>query len=1065
MKRTLLYIIIYIGVQLGLSARDLHFRGESLATALAALREVKSDYNINFIANDLEELPVHADLTGLSMTEAVKRLCQGQPVKMKIKGKDIFIQYDRSYKPRTIKLSGVVCDARTRQYLMDAKVELLSEDSTLIDSVRARQRAFYYDGSGRQVDYDMPRYSIEVPALPRHYIFRISMDDYRTVCFDYIVDRVGRRETSRNLSPFYLHKLSKTLQEVTVKASRVRFYFRGDTVVYDASQFQLAEGSMLDALLKQLPGVELKSDGRIYHNGKFVDDLLLNGKDLFKGSRKLMLENLPAYTVKDVAVYDKQTEENEWLGRTDESSQHHVIDVRLKREYMVGWIANVEAGVGLRQDETPYLARLFAMRNDERSNIRFFAKANNLNDEDVGDMIWGDGWQPDKSGKLSRNELVRVDANLMSDDKKRDYFVYVEAHHAKEWQDTRTTTQTFLPDGDTYDYGFGNMKNEEWDVSTWHRFIYKGKQLRTQATADARYRYFRNASGSTSALFSAPVEVSHQLLDDLFSPTSPRPNLRDTLINRQLRESKGTGHDIEANAGLFETKKIKGTGDFLNFGINASYKENKRQEFSRQEVRANGLSKPTLFRHQFVDTPPRSKFKLNSFVQYTFMLGEHYRQFVLGYRFSHSNRREQESIYRLDQLPSLSGEGMGERLSFSKAIDLLPSVNEYRQVFDRANSHLAHYIDNTSDLWADFKYGLGQKEWGQFYLDFRIDATLDAQRHAYERGAIDTVLHRFSPTFEFKTKPWLRTREGHHAGLEVRVRSEAPELLNEAGIVDDTDPMNIRIGNPDLRYAIRTDAVLDGNLYSLGKRMHNRIDLSYGFTHDAIGVGQIYDRTTGRRTFIPTNVNGNWDASAKHTINYSFGDGKKHSASMVTQFSYRNSVDLMSEEQGAGGKEQEITSNRSLVKSSTLSFSPKVSLALGKHTLGFSSDIAWNRYTSDRATFQSINAWQYRIGANAIVHLPWQFDLTTDLTLYGRTGYNDASLNTADVVWNARLSRALFKGKWVVMLDGFDILGQLSNVTRTINAQGRTETYTGVLPRYGLLHVVYKFQKKPRQQE
>ena len=1058
MKRTLLYIIIYIGVQLGLSARDLHFRGESLATALAALREVKSDYTINFIANDLEELPVHADLTGLSMTEAVKRLCQGQPVKMKIKGKDIFIQYDRSYKPRTIKLSGVVCDARTRQYLMDAKVELLSEDSTLIDSVRARQRAFYYDGSGRQVDYDMPRYSIEVPALPRHYIFRISMDDYRTVCFDYIVDKVGRRETSRNLSPFYLHKLSKTLQEVTVKASRVRFYFRGDTVVYDASQFQLAEGSMLDALLRQLPGVELKSDGRIYHNGKFVDDLLLNGKDLFKGSRKLMLENLPAYTVKDVAVYDKQTEENEWLGRTDESTQHHVIDVRLKREYMVGWIANVEAGVGLRQDETPYLARLFAMRNDERSNIRFYAKANNLNDEGSGDMVWGDGWQPDRSGKLSRNELARVDANLMSDDKKRDYFVYVEAHHAKEWQDTRTTTQTFLPDGDTYDYGFGNMKNEEWDVSTWHRFIYKGKQLRTQATADARYRYFRNASGTTSALFSAPVEVSHQLLDDLFSPTSPRPNLRDTLINRQLRESKGTGHDIEANAGLFETKKIKGTGDFLNFGINASYKENKRQEFSRQEMRANGSSEPSFFRHQYIDMPPRSKFELNPFVQYTFSLGEHYRQLLLGYSFSHSNRREQESIYRLDRLANADS-------SFSKEVDLLPSVNEYRQVFDRANSHLAHYIDNTSDLWADFKYGLGQKEWGQFYLDFRIVATLDAQRHAYERGAIDTVLHRFSPTFEFKTKPWLRTREGHHAGLEVRVRSEAPELLNEAGIVDDTDPMNIRIGNPDLRYAIRTDAVLDGNLYSLGKRMHNRIDLSYGFTHDAIGVGQIYDRTTGRRTFIPTNVNGNWDASAKHTINYSFGDGKKHSASMVTQFSFRNSVDLMSEEQGEGGKEQEITSNRSLVKSSTLSFSPKVSLALGKHTLGFSSDIAWNRYTSDRATFQSINAWQYRIGANAIVHLPWQFDLTTDLTLYGRTGYNDASLNTADVVWNARLSRALFKGKWVVMLDGFDILGQLSNVTRTINAQGRTETYTGVLPRYGLLHVVYKFQKKPRQQE
>ena len=1058
MKRLVLYIIIYIGFGLSLSARDLTFRGESLAYALAVLRDMQTEYTINFIANDLETLPVHANLNGLSMMDAIKRLCQGQPVKVKIKEKQIFVQYDTRYKPRTIRLSGTVCDARTRENLMDAKVELLAEDSTLIDSVRARQSAFYYDDSGRQVDFDTPRYNIEVPALPRHYIFRISMDDYRTVCFDYVVDRVGRRETWRNVAPFYLHKISKTLQEVTVKASRVRFYFRGDTVVYDASQFQLAEGSMLDALLRQLPGVELKSDGRIYHNGKFVDDLLLNGKDLFQGNRKLMLENLPAYTVKDVAVYDKQTEENEWLGRTDESSQHHVIDVRLKREYMVGWIANIEAGAGLRQDETPYLARLFAMRSDERSNIRFFAKANNLNDEGSFDLIWGDGWQPDRSGKLSRNEMARVDVNLMSDDKKRDYFVYVEAHHAKEWQDTRTTTQTFLPDGDTYDYGFGNMKNEEWDVSTWHRFIYKGNRLRTQATADARYRYFRNASGSTSALFSAPVEVSHQLLDDLFSPTSPRPNLRDTLINRQLRESRGTGHDIEANASLFETKKIKGTGDFLNFGINASYKENARQEFSRQEMRANGSSEPSFFRHQYIDTPPRSKFEVNPFVQYTFSLGEHYRQLLLGYSFSHSNRREQESIYRLDRLANADS-------SFSNPIDLLPSVTEYRQVFDRANSHLAHYIDNTSNVWADFKYGLGQKAWGQFYLDFRIDATLNAQRHDYERGSIDTLLHRFSPTFEFKTKPWLRTKDGHHAGLEVRVRSEAPDLLNEAAIVDDTDPMNIRIGNPDLRYAIRTDAVLDGNLYSMNKRMHNRLDLSYGFTHNAIGIGQIYDRATGRRTFCPTNVNGNWDASAKHTINYSFGDGKKHSTSMITQFSYRNSVDLMGDNGQQTTDNGQLPINKSVVRTASLSFSPKLSLSLGKHTLGFSSDVAWNRYTSDRSTFQNINAWQYRIGADAIVHLPWKFDLTTDLTLYGRTGYADASLNTADVVWNARLARALFKGKWVVMLDGFDILGQLSNVTRTINAQGRTETYTNVLPRYGLLHAVYKFQKTPKKRD
>ena len=231
MKRLVLYIIIYVSFGLSLSARDLTFRGESLAYALAVLRDMQTEYTINFIANDLETLPVHANLNGLSMMDAIKRLCQGQPVKVKVKEKQVFVQYDTRYKPRTIKLSGTVFDASSREYLMDAKVELLTEDSTLIDSVRARQSVFSYDGSGKEVDYDVARFNIEVPALTRHYIFRISMDDYRTVCYTYVVDKVGRRETSRYVSPFYLHKVSKTLQEVTVKASRVRFYFRGDTVV------------------------------------------------------------------------------------------------------------------------------------------------------------------------------------------------------------------------------------------------------------------------------------------------------------------------------------------------------------------------------------------------------------------------------------------------------------------------------------------------------------------------------------------------------------------------------------------------------------------------------------------------------------------------------------------------------------------------------------------------------------------------------------------------------------------------------------------------------------------
>ena len=1041
MKRIVLSLIICIGFSLNLSARDLTFKGESLATALAALRDLNTEYTINFIANDLEQLPVHANLNGLSMTDAIKRLCKGQPVKAKIKGKQIFIQYDKSYKPRNIKLDGTICDARSRNQLTGAKVELLNEDSVLIDSLTATRHYMGYYMGEKHV-WETAEFSFTVPAIPACYIFRITREDYRSVCYNYVLDRVGRREVSRNLSPFYLHKESKTLQEVTVTASRVRFYYKGDTLIYNATDLQLAEGSMLDGLLKQLPGMELKSDGRIYHNGKFVNDLLLNGKDFFRGDRKTMRENLPAYTVKDVAIYDKQTDENEWLGRIDPATQRYVVDVRLKKEYMVGWIANVEAGTGLRQDEMPYLARLFAMRQTDHSHLHIIANANNLDDDSQPNQEMQ--WNPGAANGLRRNEMAKIRFDVENRRKTWDYHGDIMMNHSTERMEQRTTSQTFLPDGDTYEYNFSQSGNEDWKGETYHDLTFKGERLMLNVYSNAKYHHFQNSSGSTSGLFSAPVEVSRQLLSDIFSSTSPRPNLRDTLINRQLRESLGTGHDLETDVTLWGTLKMKRSNDILRFSASGKYEENARQTFSRQNTSYYASQQQPLFRHQYTDLSPRRNWELSTMLGYTLPLGQGWRQLYTYYEFTHSNQRECENIYRLDRLADAYS-------SFSRPIDQLPSVSEYRQVIDRQNSHLSHFIENRHHVYVNIGYEINLKDSSELLILSNTSFTLHQQQNAYERGAINTTLRRLSPEFDFYIRPWIRKKNGDYAGVSLNIYNEAPDLLNEVAITDDTDSMNIRIGNPDLRYALRTDASLYGTLFSLNKRMNNRVELNYSFTHNAIGMGQTYDRTTGVRTYRPTNVNGNWDAYAKHTLNYSFGDGKKHSAQMVSQFSYRNSVDLM----------EEVLQS---VRTATLSFAPKLSLSLGKHTLGFSSDVAWNRYTSDRASFQNISAWQYRIGTDAIIHLPWKFDLTTDLTLYGRTGYADASLNTSDLVWNARLVRPVFKGKWVVMVDGFDILGQLSNVTRTINAQGRTETYTNVLPRYVLLHVIYKFNKQPKNE-
>ena len=78
---------------------------------------------------------------------------------------------------------------------------------------------------------------------------------------------------------------------------------KGDTIVYNADAFELSEGSMLDQLTGQLPGVKIERGGVITINGNKVSSMLINGKDLFNGDVQKAMENLPAYIVSKVKAY------------------------------------------------------------------------------------------------------------------------------------------------------------------------------------------------------------------------------------------------------------------------------------------------------------------------------------------------------------------------------------------------------------------------------------------------------------------------------------------------------------------------------------------------------------------------------------------------------------------------------------------------------------------------------------------------------------------------------------------------------------------------------------------
>ena len=201
-----------------------------------------------------------------------------------------------------------------------------------------------------------------------------------------------------------------TLQEVTVRASKVQMVWKGDTIQFDATAFNVPEGSMLDELIRRLPGVQLKDNGEIVVNGRRVDYLTLNGKDFFKGDNKVMLDNLPNYTVKSLHVYDKTTELSEYLGH-DYEKKEYVMDVRLKKEYRTGILANAEAAVGT---NARYLGRGFGLRYTDHSRLTLIGNANNVNESRKPGS--NGEWSPSNTlrGEQTRRDVY---ADLSVDDK------------------------------------------------------------------------------------------------------------------------------------------------------------------------------------------------------------------------------------------------------------------------------------------------------------------------------------------------------------------------------------------------------------------------------------------------------------------------------------------------------------------------------------------------------------------------------------------------------------------------------------------------------------------------
>ena len=271
-----------------------------------------------------------------------------------------------SWAQREVTITGDVKDGFLKTPLTDAKVTICRADSSVLDSTRMT----IYMRSDKPF---LAVYSAKVTTDANAVLVHASLKGYDDVWQRVSIE--GQKEVE--VPTIEMRKMRElNLNEVVVKATRVKMFYRGDTIVYDATAFKLPDGSMLDALIRQMPGVTLNEAGEIFVNGRKVDELLLGSRSFMRGNKKVLMENLPYYTVQNIKVYDKQSDKSKALGY-DVDPKQFVMDVNLKQEYQRGYIANVEGAVGT---EDRWLARAFALGFSDHYRFTLLGNLNNVNE-------------------------------------------------------------------------------------------------------------------------------------------------------------------------------------------------------------------------------------------------------------------------------------------------------------------------------------------------------------------------------------------------------------------------------------------------------------------------------------------------------------------------------------------------------------------------------------------------------------------------------------------------------------------------------------------------------------
>lgn len=895
-------------------------------------------------------------------------------------------------------IKGTVIDTSEKRNLYNSVIAVLRPaDSVLVSFTR----------SDKQGNFTLQKLS------PGKFIVMVTYPGYA----DYF-DRVEITNAPIDLGKISLTLKSQLLAEIVVQHKLGAIRIKGDTTEYVADSFKLAAGATVEDLLKKLPGIQVDKDGKITAQGETVQKVLVDGEEFFSDDPTIVTRGFTADAIDKVQTFDKKSDQATFTG-IDDGQKTKTLNLKLKEDRKKGYFGKLELGSnGDRYWNNNVMLNAFKGKRkfaafgimsttgktglDWREGMNYGTNNANMNtdnddniifiggggDDDFGSNFWGEGLPKGWAGGV---------------------------HYSNKWNDDKISLNS--------NYQF-NKINSEARGTTETKNISSNYILSTNETGNSyRSRYRNKIEGVYEYKIDsfATIKITAQgskgnSLGRNFYHSETFNNSGDTLSIIDRTTTSNTDNK-NFNSTLLWKQKFRKVGRTISLSARQVYTENASTGylFSDNYFYNTNIQDSTQHIDQQKQTDNITA-TINSRIAYTEPLSK---RSLIEINYSIDNNHRQSRISTLEKPAGI--------LKYENKIDSLS--NDYSFNVLTHNSGIAYRYAKPKRITLSFGVNVSHADYTR--KDLRTDSTA--------KYGFTNFYPQASMTFNMGSSGNLR--------FSYNGSTQAPSIDQIQPIQDNTNQLNIRKGNPDLKQAFRNNFSITFNSFKPLSEQNIYSNFNFSTAQNDFSTINILDTTTGRKTYMPVNVNGNY--------------------SMNGFFWYGRKIKKLKTRLGINGRFNYNHNNNFMDNLPNVNNSY---MAGGGPNLGYEVEKKFDVWIGTNFYYNSTKSslrpqlvtryWTQEHYAGINVTLPWKFEINTTLDVNLRQKTSDFEKNNNVYRWNARLDRKILKNDVArLRFSAFDMLDQNIGFNRNINSNFISERTYDTMRRYFLLSFIWNFSK------